>query len=257
MPEGDTLFRAARALRAYLVGRAITAADARDVDLHASAQRLVGTTVERVEARAKHLLIHVEGGLVVHSHMKMNGSWRLTDPRDLWSARGEVLSLTAGTRMAVCRNAPVVHIVEERELGRVPGLRTLGPDVLRGANADAIAARVLAVASDMPMGDVLLDQRLVAGLGNIWRCEALFAARLNPATPAHAAGAERIAAAVTLGADLMGRAAVGTRPRPEVYGRHNRPCRRCGTPIAARRMGRDARTAYWCPKCQAPNRESV
>lgn len=250
MPEGDTLFRAAASLHAYLAGREITAVEARDTALARAARHLVGRRVERVESRGKHLLIHIAGDVVVHSHMRMNGSWRLAAPRRLRGAAGEVLAIVAGERMAVCRNAPVVNVVETRQLERVPGLATLGPDVLRGADAEAVAQRVLAAVPEMPMGDVLLDQRIVAGLGNIWRCEALFAARLHPALSACAAGADRIAAAVSLGAQLMRRASTGPRPPSQVYRRRGAPCFRCGTPIESGRMGRDARTAYWCPNCQ-------
>ena len=257
MPEGDTLFRAAASLQNYLAGRTITAAAARDVDLQRRAGQLVGRKVESVEARAKHLLIHVEGDVVVHSHMKMNGSWRLLAPRPLRPGAGEVLALVAGERMALCRNAPVVQVLEARQLDRVPGLSTLGPDVLRGADADAVAARIAAIAPAATMGDALLDQRLVAGLGNIWRCEALHAAGVSPRTPVVAVEHATIAAAVGAGAALMGRAATGSRPRAQVYGRTGRPCRRCGTPIVSARMGRDARTAYWCPNCQPETLKSA
>lgn len=259
MPEGDTLHRAAAALHEYLAGREITAVAARDVDLQRTAEQVVGRTVDRVEARAKHLLIHLEGDLVVHSHMKMNGSWRLLPPRPLRPRLGEVLAIAAGERMALCRNAPIVRVLDARQLDRVPGLSTLGPDVLRGADPDGVAARIAAAAPAATMGDALLDQRLVSGLGNIWRCEALYAAGVNPRTPVAAVDQRTIAAAVRAGARLMGAAADrrATRPPPQVYGRTGRPCRRCGTPIVSARMGRDARRAYWCPKCQPETLKSA
>jgi endonuclease-8 len=253
VPEGDTIARAAATLRPWLVGRVITGVDARDVALKQRAQALIGREVDNVEARAKHLLIHA-GDLVVHSHMRMTGSWRVYTVGDRWRYARPAMRfvIEAGDHQAVCFNAPVVRLVPARDLARVPGLATLGPDILTGLDPSTAAARFAAVDPATPIGDVLLDQRVVSGLGNIWRCETLWAQRVHPATPVGALDTITREALIRTGEQLMGASAApgSFRPRAEVYKRTGRPCRRCGTPIVSRRMGRDHRTAYFCPACQ-------
>jgi endonuclease-8 len=251
VPEGDTLFRAAETLRQWLVGRPITAIDARDVGLRHRAADLVGTPVDAVEARAKHLLITI-GDLTVHSHMKMTGSWHVYATGQRWrKPHGAMrLVLEAGDRQAVCFNAPVVQVVPTAIVDQLPGVRTLGPDVLKDFDPDDGARRLENVSAETPIGDALLDQTIVSGLGNIWRLEALWAERVHPATPVGALTTEQKRALVATGARLMGAAARTTRPRPEVYKRTGQPCRRCGGGIVARRMGKDNRTSYFCPICQ-------
>lgn len=251
MPEGDTLFRAAETLRGWLVGREITGVDARDVGLKHCATALIGKDVTAVEARAKHLLITV-GDHTIHSHMKMTGSWHVYATGERWrkSASAMRLVLEAGDRTAVCFNAPIVQIVPTHVVDQLPGVRTLGPDVLKDFDPDVGARRLEAIDPRTPAGDALLDQTVVSGLGNIWRCEALWAERVHPATPLGALARETKRALVDTGARLMGAAAKSSRPRPEVYGRAGQPCRRCGTGIVARRMGKDNRTSYFCPICQ-------
>ncbi len=253
MPEGDTLFRAAETLRTWLVGRTITRVDARDVALKHRGADLVGKEVTAVEARAKHLLI-TAGDWSVHSHMKMTGSWHVYATGERWRKASAAMRLVieAGDRTAVCFNAPVVQIVPTGIVDQLPGVRTLGPDVLKDFNPDAGAQRLENIDQSMPIGDVLLDQTVVSGLGNIWRLEALWAERVHPATPVAALTHEQKRALVATGARLMGAAAKTTRPRPEVYKRTGQPCRRCGAGIVAARMGKDHRTSYFCPICQVP-----
>lgn len=251
MPEGDTLFRAAVTLRGWLVGRTITAIDARDVGLKHRANNLVGKEITAVEARAKHLLITV-GGLTVHSHMKMTGSWHVYTTAQRWRKPRAAMRLVleAGDRTAVCFNAPVVQVVPTGIVDQLPGVRTLGPDVLKDFDPDIGAQRLDNVDQTMPIGDALLDQTIVSGLGNIWRVEALWAEQVHPATPLGALTTAQKRALVASGAQLMGAAARASRPRPEAYGRTGEPCRRCGAGIVARRMGKDHRTSYFCPICQ-------
>jgi endonuclease-8 len=257
MPEGDTLARAAETLRQWLVGRTITRVDARDVGLKHRAQSLVGRDVDSVEARAKHLLITI-GDRVIHSHMKMTGSWHVYATGERWkkSPVAMRLVLEAGDRTAVCFNAPVVQIVNAKDLGAVPGLNTLGPDILVNIDPVEGAKRLRTLPPSTPAGDALLDQTAVSGLGNIWRCEALWVERVHPAARVEAIDDDTLAALVRTGAALMGAAAnrSASRPPPQVYKRSGQPCRRCGTPITSQRMGKDNRTAYWCPTCQqVPN----
>ena len=251
MPEGDTILRAARTLRTWLEGRRITAA--RSTALGPNAERLVGRTVAAVEARGKHLLIRLDDGLVVHTHMRMTGSWHVYPAGDAWQRpeRQARLVVEAGDRVAVCFNAPVVELLAPSDVLLHPSLRGLGPDVLADpVDLDAIRTRALAVPRDTTIGDVLLDQRVVAGIGNIYRCEALFLRGLHPATPLGDLGDDDLDALVGEAAALM-RAGVRNERGPAwVYGRANRPCRRCGTRIRSQRQGRDARLVFWCPRCQ-------
>lgn len=251
MPEGDTLFRAAETLRQFLVGRPITAVDARDVGLRHRGTALIGGTVDAVEARAKHLLITV-GEWTVHSHMKMTGSWHVYGEGARWQKPRSAMRLVleAGDRQAVCFNAPVVQIVPTSIVDSLPGVRSLGPDVLKDFDPEDGARRMHRVPPETPIGDVLLDQTVVSGLGNIWRCEALWVERVHPATPVGALDEPTRTRLVATGATLMGAAAHGRRGPTQVYKRTGQPCRRCGAGIVARRMGKDNRTSYFCPICQ-------
>ena len=254
MPEGDTIARAAGTLRQWLVGRELTAVDARDVALRQRAERLVGHTIDSVEARAKHLLITIDDH-VIHSHMRMTGSWHVYARGERWRKRRDAMRLVleAGDRVAVCFDAPVVEVVPVRDVESIRGLATLGPDVLVDLDASAAAQRFAVIPPTTPIGDALLDQTIVSGLGNIWRCEALYAQRVHPATPVGELDAAQLAALIDVGARMMGASANrnGARPAAQVYKRSGRPCRRCGTSITSQRMGRDNRTAYWCPGCQS------
>ena len=259
MPEGDTIARAAKSLRAWLVGQVITAVDARDVALKRRAEALVGRHVDDVEARAKHLLITV-GDTVVHSHMRMTGSWHVYTKGERWRYRREAmrLLLEAGDRQAVCFNAPVVAVLPAREVVNIPGLNRLGPDILTGLDPVRAADRFDVVDPAMPMGDVLLDQSVISGLGNIWRCETLWHERIHPRAPVATVPRPTREAVVKTAAALMtASVAPGNhRPRPQVYKRTGQPCSRCGTAVESERMGRDNRTAYWCPNCQQFGNES-
>ena len=253
MPEGDTIARAADTLRRWLVGRELTAVDARDVALRHRASKLVGHTVDAVEARAKHLLITVDDQ-VIHSHMRMTGSWHVYERGERWRKRRDAMRLVleAGDRVAVCFDAPVVQVVRAGDVDALPGLATLGPDVLVDIDVPVAVRRFRDLPASTPVGDALLDQTVVSGLGNIWRCEALYAQRVHLATAVGDIDDERLAALVDSGARMMGASAARTsaRPRAQVYKRTGQPCRRCGTAIVARRLGRDNRTAYWCATCQ-------
>ncbi len=219
------------------------------------AAKLVGQTVESVEAQGKHLLMRLDSGQVLHSHMKMNGSWHVYRDGERWRkpAAQARLVLIAGERVAVCFNAPVVELLQTRAEAAHPALRNLGPDVLaQPIDVDEIRRRARASPRGTPLGELLLDQRVAAGLGNIWRCEALFVEGHSPWTPVSALSDDQLDALYHTGSRLMGAQRTG-RPdlRRWVYDRAGRPCRRCGALIQARRERTElARTAYWCPQCQ-------
>jgi endonuclease-8 len=219
--------------------------------------RIVGQQVGDVEARGKHVLMRlVPSGRVLHSHMRMTGSWHVYPWGQAWRRpeRQARLVLECGDRVAVCFNAPVIELLAERGELLHPSLSQLGPDVLaQPLDVDGIRARARARGPEIALGELLLDQRVVSGIGNIWRCETLFAERLNPWTPRSAITDEQFDALVSTAARLMGASATGSiasRPVAQVHQRNGRPCRRCGSIIEARRQGEDARTAYWCPRCQ-------
>jgi endonuclease VIII len=247
MPEGDTIFRAATSLRAWLVGREVTGAASLVVPI----ERVVGDVVDEVEARAKHLLVRFAGGLTLHTHMRMTGAWHVYREGDRWRKPRHLarVVLECGDRVAVCFNAPVIELLPTRAEVVHRALAGLGPDVLKPPlDVAEVQRRAGARPAAMPVGDLLLDQRIVSGIGNIWRSETLFACQVHPAAPQRAADIEELVR--TASRLMQAHARLGARYRPSVYKRAGRPCVRCGSPIKAARMGADARTAYWCPTCQ-------
>lgn len=258
MPEGDTIYRTAATLVRWIGGRTVT--EVRSAAVGVAAQQLVGRRVEAVEPRGKHLLIRFDGGLSLHTHMRMTGSWHVYPAGSPWRRpqRQAGLVLTCGDRVAVCFNAPVVEVLSTQDELLHPSLRGLGPDILSDPlDVDAIRRRARAASPDTPTGEVLLDQRVVCGIGNFYRCEALFVERIDPATPVGGLDDATFDRLVAASARLMranlgnvGRDVGAGADQPFVYGRAGRPCRRCGAVVRSRRMGEHARTVYWCPTCQ-------
>jgi endonuclease-8 len=262
MPEGDTIFRTATQLRRWIGGRVLTRA--RSAVPGVAAAGLVGRSVEEVDAHGKHLLIHLSGGVVVHTHMRMTGSWHLYPAGERWrkSPRAARLVLEAGDRVAVCFSAPVVEVLRQRDLARHPALGRLGPDVLVPSSLDppAVRARARARAAASPtVGELLLDQQVVAGIGNIYRCESLYLCGINPRAPSVSLTDDDIDALVATASRIMranataepsSRSFDGPSDQPWVYRRRGRPCRRCSTPIERELLGFQARSVYWCPVCQ-------
>lgn len=253
VPEGDTILRTARSLRAWLEGRTITTAHS--PVLGTRAERLVGRTVTAVEARGKHLLIRLDDDTSVHTHMKMTGSWHVYTAGERWrrpGAQARLVLETDGGHVAVCFNAPVVELLSTADELLHPSLRGLGPDVLATPlDVAGVRRRARALPPQTAIGDVLLDQRVVSGIGNIYRCDALFVRRVHPSTPISAIDDTALDALVATAAQLMHSGVAGAHREAYVHRRANRPCRRCATPIRARRQGANARTVYWCPRCQA------
>jgi endonuclease VIII len=247
IPEGDTIRRTATTLQKWLVGREVTAAASTKV----AAERLVGDEIEQIEARGKHLLIRFAGGLTLHTHMRMTGSWHVYRAGERWRQPRHLarVVLESGDRVAVCFSAPVIELLPTQAEWRHPMMAGLGPDILKATvDLDEIRHRAAGQPADRPIGDLLLDQRVVAGIGNIWRSEALFESQVHPSTPQRRVA---VAQVVQVAARLMqAHARMGARYNPAVYKRTGRPCRRCGTPIKSSPIGEHARTAYWCPRCQ-------
>ncbi|MFN2418800.1 MAG: Fpg/Nei family DNA glycosylase [Candidatus Limnocylindria bacterium] len=265
MPEGDTIFRTAQVLRAALVGRRITAARAQPQPGLRSVpdlSRVIGATVAIVEARGKHLLIGLDNGLTLRSHLRMTGSWHRYRPGEPWRRplRQASAILETAESVAVAFNTPVVELLTDADLRRSRALTTLGPDLLsRTFDADE-ALRRLRERSAEELGNALLDQRAVAGIGNVYKSEVAFLDGLDPwATVGAFEDAELFGALRTarrlLQANTRGGARITTGSSARghglwVYGRAGRPCRRCGTAIEVRRQGEVARLTYWCPRCQ-------
>jgi endonuclease VIII len=232
VPEGDSLHRAARRLQVLVGERLEVAAPHPRAQATGVAPRVDGLVLEGVEAVGKNLFLRFEGGITVRSHLRMSGRWRV-EPRGASRTGRPWLVLRGGAHEAVLWNGPVLEVVTRP--------RRLGPDVLTD---DLSAIRLQG-----PIGEALLDQRQVAGIGNVWRCEALWRAGVSPWAPAESVDQQEILAQAHR---LMAASLAGERPVREVYRRAGRPCRRCGTPIRSRGQGDDNRTAYWCPGCQRP-----
>ena len=243
MPEGDTLHRAAERVRA-LAGEVVSVeAPHPRAALLGIAERVDGRRLERVDAVGKNLLLTFEGGLVLRSHLRMRGRWRVQ--RRGSRLVGRPWLIVRGRELeAVLWNGPVLELAR----GRVPGVERLGPDIMAAApDLDAMVARLRAADPEREVGDALLDQRLVAGIGNIWRAEGLFLGRVSPWRRLAELTDDDLRRVLAEASRAM-KAVRGPR---WVYGRAGLPCRRCGTTIRSRRQGDGARTAYWCPFCQA------
>lgn len=273
MPEGDTIFRAARTLHRALAGRSVTAFESGFPALnriHDDAP-ITGRTIEKVAAAGKHLLMHFSGDLVLRTHMRMNGSWHIYRSGERWQRprRDLRIRIEAGDFEAVGFNIPVAEFIRAAALTRHRELRRLGPDLLATEFDAADAARRLRERASLPIADALLDQRVVAGIGNVYKSEVLFICRINPfarvgeVSDAQLTGIIETARRVlrsNVSNDLApmttysGFRRTTRRASPQerlwVYGRARFPCRKCATPIRVRKHGLDARLTYWCPRCQ-------
>jgi endonuclease-8 len=243
VPEGDSLHRAATRLQA-LVGQRIEA-DSPHPRAQATgvAPRIDGRVLESVEAVGKNLLLRFEGGVVVRSHLRMSGRWRV-EPRGAARSGLPWLVLRGERREGVLWNGPVLTL-EARSV------RRLGPDVLaQELDVAAVAARVRRGAAGRTLGEALQDQRLVAGIGNMWMAEALWEIGISPWARVAAVPDETLLGAIGAARQLMQAALRSGRPGRNVYRRAGRPCLRCGTIVRSRGQGEANRTAYWCPGCQ-------
>jgi endonuclease VIII len=261
VPEGDTLFRTAAGLRPDLLGREIRSARAQGPGAVPQVQRVVGKRVDSVEAQGKNLLIRFDGGLELRTHLRMHGSWHRYRPGERWRrppARARLVLEVDGA-VAVCFDAPVVELFETRTEALHPTLSTLGPDLLKADFDAGEAHRRLRHPDrhDTTISAALLDQRALAGIGNIWRNETLFAERVDPWAAVGSLDDETLEQLIATARRLLtGSAGLAPGRAPtSVYRRTGRPCPRCGTPIrSAPLRGEVPRTTYWCPSCQGGTR---
>jgi endonuclease-8 len=275
MPEGDTIFRTARTLNNLLAGHRATRFDTAYAHLARfdDEKAIAGRLIERCEAAGKHVLIVFEGDLVLRTHMRMNGSWHVYRHGERWWRGPQAMRVRVDTAdwVAVAFDVPVAEFVTAKQLASTDPVAALGPDLLKPDFDRDEAIRRVRAAGALPIAQALLDQRLVAGIGNVYKSEVLFLAGIHPDTPASAVPQESIARVMDIARSLLGDnvvegtpAAIQTyrslrrtdrRSDPSdslwVYSRAGQPCRRCGTSIASKKMGPDARATYWCPTCQA------
>jgi endonuclease-8 len=278
MPEGDTILRAARTLHRVLAGKAVTRFESvfPAVTRVADDHPIVGRTVESVTARGKHMLMAFSGDLILHTHMRMNGSWHIYPTGARWQRPARDMRVLVGTAQAVAVgfNVPIAELLSSRELARHEGLQSLGPDLLAGTDGEGVFDRADAIRRIRererdPIADVLLNQRVVAGIGNVFKSEILFLAGVHPFVTVSTLSASDVehvidVARQVMAANVMTRSqtlstSIGRRttrsldPHAKlwVYGRAGKPCRRCGAIVLAEATGADARLTYWCPECQA------
>lgn len=274
MPEGDTIFRAARTLHRALAGRLVT----RFTSVLPHVTRVhedtpvTGRRIDAVEACGKHLLMSFSGELVLRTHMRMHGSWHIYRVGERWQRPRRSMRIVVATDMyeAVAFDVPVAELVGRAALARHPSMMALGPDLLSEAFDEREALARLRDRQAWALADALLDQRALAGIGNAFKSEICFACRLHPATPVGRLSDEQVLAVLQTARDQL-RANVpdpaapglvawhGRRrttgfadPRASlwVYGRGGQACRRCGARIASGALGERPRLTYWCPVCQ-------
>ncbi len=280
MPEGDTIFRSARALGRALTGKVVTSFETALAPLASVDDNtpVAGRTVENIEARGKWLLIYFSGDLILVTHMLMSGSWHIYRTGERWRQPRRAMRcvLRVEDFEAVAFNVPVAKFFTARTLERNSMIPKLGPDLLRADYDEAEArARVLA-RPDEEIANVLLNQRVIAGLGNVYKTEVCFLCAVHPfrtvgsLTPAELdcllfQSRKLIGENVQESSDDKILTYTGARrttrsadqaSRLWVYGRQGQPCRRCGTAVLMRKQGPDARSTYWCPQCQ-PSTEPV
>ena len=277
MPEGDTIFRSARALDRALAGRTVTrfetvvATLARGDDQH----HLTGRTVERVEARGKWLLIHFSGDLILLTHMLMNGSWHIYRPGEPWRRARRHMRLVIETAEwhAVGFTVPIAEFHTAASLARRGGAVTIGPDLLdEDFNEQQATAAILERPSE-EIAVVLLNQHVLAGIGNVFKSEICFACGIHPFRRVSSLSRREVEklvevaqrylkmnvtedSAETSTENANARRTTGSLDRSArlwVYGRLGEACRRCGASILMRRQGSEARTTFWCPECQPLN----
>ena len=281
MPEGDTIFRAARSLHRVLAGHPVT----RFETAYAHLDRvnvdtpIVGRIIERIESAGKHILMRFSGDLILRTHMRMNGSWHLYRHGEKWW-RGEhamrVRIDTAGW-VAVAFNVPVAEFVTPRQLETRGPVAELGPDLLGQAFDRDEAVRRIVASGHRAIANTLLDQRIVAGIGNVYKSEVLFLSGVHPEVPSSAVAQATLEQMMDVARGLLAdNVKDGTSGQIQtyrslrqwnkasehddsvwVYGRRGKPCRKCGTPIEMKKMGLEARSTYWCPSCQPYRRQST
>jgi endonuclease-8 len=301
VPEGDTIFRTATALRPAMEGGRIDAARLRDRQFEPEA--IVGATVTSVEARGKHLLMHLadnppplrggdRGGVdaldesadgrslvtvvnpspspslrgrgifgAIHSHMGMTGSWHIYRPGDKWRKPEHyaALVLAINELEVICFSPRLLELLTADQLRRHPHLTRLGPDLLASEfDVPAAVARFRA-RNSLPLGEAVMNQTIVCGIGNVYKSELLFIMRFDPFAPVAGFSDAELARLIEKARRLMRRNLAGQprqtrftgeRQRLWAYGKAGKPCPKCAAIIQIRRQGDAGRTTYWCPECQ-------
>ena len=274
MPEGDTVYRAAHTLNLALAGQTITSFESAlphlsrvEVD-----HEVVGRIVEKVEARGKWLLMYFSDDLILLSHMLMSGSWHIYRPGETWQRRRDNMRVVIGTPkiLAVAFNLPIAEFHTADSLTRREGFKSIGPSTLAENFDESEVIVRLRARPELEIGVSLLTQSLLSGIGNVFKSEICFACGINPfravsdltdedlkclASKARkfmlanvtAASGDKITTYVPM-RRTTGRANISE--RLWVYRRTGEPCRQCGDAIVSRKQGFDARTSFWCPRCQ-------
>jgi len=274
MPEGDTIFRAARTLQLALAGQPVSSFESVfphlsriDVDTP-----IVGRMVEKVEARGKWMLMHFSGGLILLTHMLMSGSWHIYRPGESWRRKRRDMRIVIATPkiLAVAFKVPIAEFHTAETLSRREGFIDLGPSVLDPEFNELEAIARLRTRPDLQIGVALLTQSLLSGIGNVFKSETCFSCGVHPFRPISSLSESELQCLVSQARKFMlanvtpssGEGIVtytGMRPadapasdsaRVWVYRRTGEPCRRCGTAIVSYKQGFDARTSFWCPQCQ-------
>jgi endonuclease-8 len=266
VPEGQVSHRNALRFTAALADRELVRIEAPEPRLAAQRipERLSGDRVRVVEAAGKHHLFRFRSGRTLHSHLMMSGVWRLRRAAEPLRRGGLWLALWTEDHVVAQYRGPVLRLLEPGQ--PLPAISSLGPDLIDAEDPGGATARRLArVDPDRSVGEALLDQRVVAGIGNVYKCETCFLTGIDPWRPVGSLSEEEAAA---IGAEAARLLELGvrdggpirtwrppdappwSRERTWVYGRRGRPCRRCGTPIRSRGQGDANRTTYWCPACQ-------
>jgi endonuclease-8 len=252
VPEGDTLHKIANRLRPVLVGSVVERFEAPRL---VGPRPRVGVTVIAVEAVGKHLLVSFDDGTVLQTHLRMTGSWHLYERGARWRKPAHLarVVIATATHQAVCFSAPVVRTT----VGATDAVDHLGPDLCTpDADLDDVLERMARIPEPgTTIAEVLLDQRVAAGIGNVYKSEVLWAERLDPHTAIEDVPEDHRRRLIETAARLL-RANLTTVRRTTVpgglavYRKARRPCRRCGTPVRMARWGEQARSTFWCPRCQ-------
>ncbi len=262
MPEGDSLYRFAETLRPALLGKAIVAARVQGPGAVPRIEKIVGATCTAVRSQGKNMLISFDNGLALRGHLRMYGTWHVYRPGEPWRRpeREARLVLDVGDAIVVNFSAPVIELIEERALALHPPIAGLGPDLLDDAfdPLTVLASFREPARAALTIGDAIMDQRVMAGVGNIWKNETLFRCGLNPWNLIRELDDAMLLHLIDTASHLL-RASVGKpnrfnltrRPEMYVYGRAGRPCYRCRTRLRSAPQGNDIRHTAWCPRCQA------